>query len=830
MTRDNKYRHRPIIIGTRGVSQGRAIGDPLASLEIEEGGILPAMITNAEMAAIVNPTPGLIYYNTDLNALVVFDSVAWSPATGGSITGLVDPMSTAGDMIIRNAGNSTVRLPVGLIGQVLTVTGGVPTWSTPPVATNTITVREEGVTVNTAITTLNFIGATVTAVDAGSGVANVNVTGVTTYVGLSDTPASITANSIVVGNSGGSALAHLPPGANGQVLSITAGAPTWSTPVVGLVDPMSTVGDLISRNLSNTTTRLAVGTAGQVLTVTGGVPAWATPVAGFTDPMTTAGDVIIRTAGNITARLAAGTAGQVLTIAAGVPTWTTPVSGFADPMTTVGDTIIRAAGNVTARLPVGTNGQVLTVTAGAPGWTTPASGFADPMTTVGDIITRDGTNTTVRLPVGNVGQALVSDGTVAGWANVATANITSGTLDTATANRIVDLGGFSLFLSNTNEFSANASTITLDSSVDTTFNSFGQIRLRTVGASNLILESSGASDIVLTTTNEVSITGGTIAIQSNSGINIDGGTSVTIDGPFGVTIRSVVGNVTMADTDNGGLVLPQSANPVTNVTTPVDGMIAYNTTLDDFQAYRNGAWGLLAVAGAVANITTGTLATATANRTVNMGGFDLSFGNVNSWTITSQSASLVSANNISIDSSTGGVFLTGNNINLATDTSDIVVSCARNINMSSTVGGLIIPTATNPSSSVTTPVNGMMAFNSTSQEFQGYLNGSWQSLAPILKVNPVEFTATFTATENTIHAVNTTGGVVTVNPPASPVSGMKFAVVDSRGTSGINPITVLFTGATQPFYAAADDLVISSDRKYVELVYINGTVGWISNT
>lgn len=42
----------------------------------------------------------------------------------------VDPLTTNGDMIARISGNTT-RLPIGSTGQVLTVSGGLPSWQTP---------------------------------------------------------------------------------------------------------------------------------------------------------------------------------------------------------------------------------------------------------------------------------------------------------------------------------------------------------------------------------------------------------------------------------------------------------------------------------------------------------------------------------------------------------------------------------------------------------------------------------------------------------------------------------------------------------------------------
>ncbi len=127
----------------------------------------------------------------------------------------------------------------------------------------------------------------------------------------------------------------------------------------GLTDPMTTIGDLIFRDGTNTTNRLALGTAGQILTVSGGVPSWQNAAAGFTDPMTTIGDLIYRNGANTTSRLAVGTNGQVLTVTGGLPTWQAAVAGFSDPMTTRGDIIYRDSTNTTDRLALGTSGQVL---------------------------------------------------------------------------------------------------------------------------------------------------------------------------------------------------------------------------------------------------------------------------------------------------------------------------------------------------------------------------------------------------------------------------------------------------------------------------------------
>lgn len=46
-------------------------------------------------------------------------------------TKLTDPTTTIGDIIIRDGSNTIARLPIGSAGQVLTVSGGTPSWEDP---------------------------------------------------------------------------------------------------------------------------------------------------------------------------------------------------------------------------------------------------------------------------------------------------------------------------------------------------------------------------------------------------------------------------------------------------------------------------------------------------------------------------------------------------------------------------------------------------------------------------------------------------------------------------------------------------------------------------
>ena len=103
-----------------------------------------------------------------------------------------------------------------------------------------------------------------------------------------------------------------PPGPNHLLASNTSGALSWQT---ALIDPMTTAGDIIYRDATNTTNFLPSGDVAQVLTVQpNGVPAWQNNPSGFADPMTSPGDVIVKNATGVTTRLGMGLAGQSLSV------------------------------------------------------------------------------------------------------------------------------------------------------------------------------------------------------------------------------------------------------------------------------------------------------------------------------------------------------------------------------------------------------------------------------------------------------------------------------------------------------------------------------------
>jgi hypothetical protein len=158
--------------------------------------------------------------------------------------GFADPMTTAGDIIIRNGSNVTTRLGIGTSSQVPMVTAGV-------LAYHSLVKGDVGLgnVENTALST--WAGST-------------NITSVGTITG-----GTWNANPIGVAYGGAPN-----GGATNQVLTKNSSANydySWANVPTGFADPMVSIGDIITRNASNVTSRLAIGTQNQVLAVNTGV-------------------------------------------------------------------------------------------------------------------------------------------------------------------------------------------------------------------------------------------------------------------------------------------------------------------------------------------------------------------------------------------------------------------------------------------------------------------------------------------------------------------------------------------------------------------------------
>lgn len=207
-----------------------------------------------------------------------------SAVSSVAISALVNPMSTAADIIVGGTAGAPARLAKGADSQVLTIdpTTHLIVWKDPTGAN--------------PMTTLDDL-----IIGAASGIP-----------------------------------ARLAKGTDGQILTVDPSTHhlVWATPAadVGFANPMTTAGDVILGGSSGTPGRLAKGSDAQVLTIDPSthLPLWANASSGFSNPMTTKGDVIVGDTGGSPIRKAVGSDGQVLTADAastGGTKWSTPSGG-----------------------------------------------------------------------------------------------------------------------------------------------------------------------------------------------------------------------------------------------------------------------------------------------------------------------------------------------------------------------------------------------------------------------------------------------------------------------------------------------------------------------
>lgn len=254
----------------------------------------------------------------------------WAATAVGATAGGTGQSSwTSGDILYASASNTLAKRSIGSTGQVLTVSGGLPTWAT---------ITSVG-TITTGAWSASVIGATF-----GGTAQSTYTTGDTLYASAANT------------------LSKLSIGSAGQVLVVAGGVPTWgSITSVGTVATGTwqaaaigaiyggtgqtswTTGDLLYASGTNTLAKRGIGSSNQVLTVSGGVPTWATITSvgtigtgvwqgtavgatygGTGQSSWVAGEIVYSSATNTLRGLTIGATNQVLTVSGGAPVWAYP--------------------------------------------------------------------------------------------------------------------------------------------------------------------------------------------------------------------------------------------------------------------------------------------------------------------------------------------------------------------------------------------------------------------------------------------------------------------------------------------------------------------------
>lgn len=289
---------------------------------------------------------------------------------------------TTGDLLYASGANTLSKLAVGTTGQVLKVAAGVPSWATD------------------------------------------TTTGTVTSVGLT-APAFLTVGSSPVTTSGTIALTY-----SGTAIPAANGGTAQTT---------YTTGDLLYASGANTLSKLAIGTSAQVLTVTAGVPTWATSsgsgtvtsvAQSFTGGLISVSGSPVTTSGTL-ALTVAGTSG-------GIPYFSTASTWASSAaLTQYGVVYGGGAGASPVATANGTTGQVLTATTGgAPSWAStvsPANGGTGVANNAASTLTISGAYATTLTVTAATGVTLPTTGTLATLAGTETLTnktLTSPTLTT----------------------------------------------------------------------------------------------------------------------------------------------------------------------------------------------------------------------------------------------------------------------------------------------------------------------------------------------------------------------------------------------------------------
>jgi hypothetical protein len=148
----------------------------------------------------------------NVNGTVAIANGGTGQTTAAAAFGALSPLTTKGDVLGYSTDNA--RIPVGTDGQVITADSaealGVK-WSTPTVGTVT------------------DVTASAPLASSGGATPDISLTGVIDVANGGTGVATITAGSLVVGD-GANAIDEIAPGANGEVLTVVAGA--WTSQAI----------------------------------------------------------------------------------------------------------------------------------------------------------------------------------------------------------------------------------------------------------------------------------------------------------------------------------------------------------------------------------------------------------------------------------------------------------------------------------------------------------------------------------------------------------------------------------------------------------------------
>ena len=269
--------------------------------------------------------------------------VAQSTLAVGTATNLAG--GALGSLPYQSGAGATTFLSAGTNGQILTLSGGLPSWqNAPATGVTSFQTSLSGLTPSTGTTGAVTLAGTLGATSGGTGLSTY-ATGDIIYASATNT------------------LAKLAAGTNGYILTLSGGVPSWQANTGGVTSFSAGTTGLTP----STATTGAITLAGTLATTNGG-----TGLTSFTS-----GGAVYATS---TSALTTGT----LPIASGGTGQTTASAAFnaLSPITSTGDLIIGNGTNSATRLAIGTNGYILTSNGTTASWAAaPATGLTITSTT-----------------------------------------------------------------------------------------------------------------------------------------------------------------------------------------------------------------------------------------------------------------------------------------------------------------------------------------------------------------------------------------------------------------------------------------------------------------
>jgi hypothetical protein len=365
------------------------------------GGTSPVTYDGSSAVTISYNTIGAspLAGSTSLTTVGTIGTGTWQGSTIGAIYGGTGFSTYAtGDLIYASASNTLSKLTAGTNGYVLTLSGGVPTWASSTGGVTSFSGGTTGLTPNIATTGAITLAGTLNAVNGGTQ-QSTYATGDILYASATNT------------------LSKLSAGTNGYVLTLSSGVPVWQASTGGVTSFQTSLSGL-TPNTSSTGAITLAGTLG----ISSGGTGQTSASAAFNalSPITTTGDLIIGNGTNSATRLGIGTNGQVLQSNGTTASWGTITSTASYTRTSFTATVGQTTFSVTYSAPyieVYQNGTLLNATD-----YTASNGTTVVLTigaSTGDIIECIAYNS---VPIGSAGGSTTqiqynSSGTLAGNAN-----------------------------------------------------------------------------------------------------------------------------------------------------------------------------------------------------------------------------------------------------------------------------------------------------------------------------------------------------------------------------------------------------------------------------